>query len=248
MDGNLALWKHDDHLASLRPDANKFRGPGFEPITFKLEKITTPELVDRKGRLLPTVQAVAISEREEEQQAEEAEHDEDQLLEELDRDPDRSVADLARACGWLLSNGEPHKSKTDRVLTRLVADKLIKKVRGRRYRSTPEGKKALKALKGDDDETEQRIEDRSGALSKKPFHPLRGMKQRDTVPCAYCGKIGHVYGFADGRLPSGQRHHAHLHAECAEPYFTGKPKPGATGNGGDITSDHDSLSFDEQPL
>jgi len=223
MDGNLTLWKHDDNLVTLRPDANKFRGPGFEPITFRLEKITTPELVDRKERQLPTVQAVAISEREEEQQAAEAEHDEDQLLDELNRNSNRSVAKLARACNWFFVNGEPYKSKAQRVLDRLEKAKLVKKVRGRHWCLTPEGKKALKG--DDDDETEQRIDDRSGAHSKKPFHALRGMKQGDTVPCAYCGKAGDVYKFADGRLPKGKRHHAALHADCAEPFFAGKPKP-----------------------
>jgi hypothetical protein len=29
------------------------------------------------------------------------------------------------------------------------------------------------------------------------------MKQRETVPCAYCGRTGEVYKFADGRLPKG---------------------------------------------
>jgi hypothetical protein len=217
MDGNLTAWRHDETLVELHH--NKFRGPGFEPITFKLEKITTPKLVDSKGRELPTVQAVAISEREEAEQEASAEGEEDKLMAELYSNPNRSVADLARACGWLLANGEPHKSKIDRVLTRLRIAKLAKKVRGRRWRLTDEGRKLVEQ----DDET---IEDRSGAVgSKKAFHALRGMKQRNTIPCAYCGRTGDVYKFADGRLPKGQRHHADLHEGCAEDFFNGKPKP-----------------------
>jgi DNA-binding MarR family transcriptional regulator len=230
MDGNLTLWKHDENLITLH-HSDKFRGPGFEPITFKLEKITTHKLVDRKGREIPTVYAVAISEQEEEAQEASAERDEDQLLAELAKNPKRSVADLARACGWLLINGEPHKSKVDRVLKRLQADKLVKRVRGKHWRLTPEAEKML-----EEEEEEQQAEDRSGArggMKAQPFHALRGMKQRPTVPCAYCGTTGEVYKFADGRLPKGQRHHADLHAGCAEPYFTGKrkPKPADGGSG-----------------
>jgi hypothetical protein len=227
MDGNLTAWRHDETLVELHH--NKFRGPGFEPITFKLEKITTPKLVDSKGRELPTVQAVAISEREEAEQEAGAEREEDELLAALSSDPDRSIADLARACGWLLAGGEPHKSKLDRVLNRLRVAKLIKKVRGRHWRLTDEGRKLI-----DDDEA---IEDRSGAVgSKKPFHALRGMKQRPTVPCAYCGRTGDVYKFADGRIPKGQRHLSDLHEDCAEAYFTGRPKPQNGGPRPDLLS------------
>jgi hypothetical protein len=118
-----------------------------------------------------------------------------------------SIADLARACGWAFANGEPYKSKVQRVIARLQADKLVKVIRGRRYRLTDEGRKAA----GEDDKTETTIEDRAGAVgSKKAFHALRGMKQRPTVPCAFCGQTGDVYKFADGRQPKGQRHHADL--------------------------------------
>jgi DNA-binding MarR family transcriptional regulator len=222
MDGNLTLWKHDENLITFH-HSDKFRGPGFEPITFKLEKITTDKLVDRKGRKIPTVHAVAISEQEEEAQEASAERDEDQLLAELAKNPKRSIADLARACGWLLADDEPHKSKVDRVLKRLQADKLVKRVRGKHWQVTDAGKELL-----EEEEEEERAEDRSGApggKKVKPFHALRGMKQRPTVPCAYCGTTGEVYKIADGRVPLGQRHHADLHAGCAEAYFTGKPSP-----------------------
>jgi hypothetical protein len=224
MDGNLTLWKHDENLVTLH-HSDKFRGPGFEPITFKLDKITTTSLVDGKGRLIPTVLAVAISGKEEEEQEANAERDEDELLAALTGKKALSIADLARACGWMMATGEPYKSKVDRVMRRLQADRLVKVVRGRRYRLTDEGRKAA-GVAAEDDETEQKVEDRSGAVgSKKAFHALRGMKQRPTVPCAYCGATGDVYKFADGRLPKGQRHHADLHAICTEAFFTGKSKP-----------------------
>jgi DNA-binding PadR family transcriptional regulator len=141
----------------------------------------------------------------------------------------RSIADLARACSWLLANGEPHKSKVDRVMRRLKDDQLIKRVRGRKYQLTDKGRKEAGLDDDDDnDEIEKTIEDRSGAVSEKPFHALRGMKQRNTVPCAFCGQTGDVYKFADGRVPKGKRHYADLHLEHAEPFFTGQPKPKKT--------------------
>src|SRR5262249_56052775 len=103
IDGNLTAWRHDDDLIEFHHSPFKFRGPGFEPITFRIEKITTTKLVDSKGRLLPTVRAVHISEQEEEQQSANVRKDEAQLLLELYRDPDRSQADLARTWGFTLA-------------------------------------------------------------------------------------------------------------------------------------------------
>jgi hypothetical protein len=60
--------------------------------------------------------------------------------------------------------------------------------------------------------------DRSGAV-----YALQGMKQPETVPCAYCGQTGDVYQFADGRLPKDRRQYSALHAGCAEAFFTGLP-------------------------
>jgi hypothetical protein len=63
VDGNLTIWRKDTKLIEM--SHNKMRGPGFEPMTFKLETLTSPKLVDKKGREIPTVQAVLISEAEE---------------------------------------------------------------------------------------------------------------------------------------------------------------------------------------
>jgi hypothetical protein len=207
--------------------SDKFRGPGFEPITFKLEKITTDKLVDGKKRQIPTVHAVAITGQEEEEQEANAEREEDELLAALTGKKALSIADLARACDWKFANGEPYKSKVQRVLGRLKSAKpaLVKQERNRRWALTEEGRKAAGVDDEEDDETERTVEDRSGAPGKKPFHALRGMKQRPTVPCAYCGTTGEVYKIADGRQPKGQRRHADLHAGCAEAFFTGQPKP-----------------------
>ena len=189
MDGNLTLWKHDDNLVTLH-HSDKFRGPGFEPMTFKLEKITTTKLVDSKGRLIPTVHAVAITEQEEAQQEASAEQEEDQLLAALAGPKALSIADLARVCSWLLPDGGPYKNKVQRVLDRLLREKLVKKVRGRRWRLTDEGRKA--AGVGKEDEDEQRSQDRGGAGPRKRkskiIHCACGAVNNSTATnCTNCG-------------------------------------------------------------
>ena len=123
VDGNLTLWKHDGILLDLH-HTDKLRGPGFEPISLRLETVTTTRLMDKKGRIIPTVRAVWISDSETARETEEARGDEDALLKVMLK-PGQSIADLANACGWHMSSGEPYKSKVQRVIKRLEKDKLV---------------------------------------------------------------------------------------------------------------------------
>jgi hypothetical protein len=142
VDGNLTLWKHDGTLLDLH-HSDKLRGPGFEPISLRLETITTTRLTDKKGRLIPTVRAVWISDDEIERETEQSRSDEDALLQAL-LIPSQSIADLATACGWQTSPGEPHKSKVHRVMKRLATDKLVIKKRGT-WKITDAGRKTIEA-------------------------------------------------------------------------------------------------------
>jgi hypothetical protein len=128
VDGNLTLWKHDGVLLDLH-HGDKLRGPGFEPISLRLETVTTTRLTDKKGRLMPTVRAVWISDAETERETEDARGDEDTLLRAMLM-PNLSIADLANACGWRTSTGDPYKSKVQRILKRLEKDKLANTKRG----------------------------------------------------------------------------------------------------------------------
>ena len=93
---------------------------------------------------MPTVRAVHISEAEEATQAQHVRRDEDRVLASLLAEPDRSVAKIARACGWLLQNGDPYKS---RALERLGKEspKLISKARGQHVATEPGKEAARKA-------------------------------------------------------------------------------------------------------
>jgi hypothetical protein len=123
VDGNLTLWKHDGALLDLH-HSDKLRGPGFEPISLRLETVKTARLTDKKGRIMPTVRAVWISEAETERETESARGEDDALLCAL-LVPDQSIAGLAKACDWFTSTGEPYKSKVQRVLKRLEKRKLV---------------------------------------------------------------------------------------------------------------------------
>ena len=66
--------------------------------------------------------------------------DEDQLLWLMKQQPELSTANMAETLGWFYSNGEPNKSKVERVMKRLAKDKLTKKVRDE-WQLTKEGEK-----------------------------------------------------------------------------------------------------------
>ena len=66
--------------------------------------------------------------------------DEDTLLNALIKSG-QSLGDLAKACNWLLPDGQPYKSKVTRTLKRLMEDKLVVLKRGEHV-LTDAGKKA----------------------------------------------------------------------------------------------------------
>jgi AAA domain len=133
MDGNLTIWKpNSEDIATLHH--GKIRGPGFDPLSFKVEPITKADkLRDSKGRQMPTVRAVPISQAEEERVEFRAADDENLVMEHLLRLPEQnSQAGIAAALGWRMKSGEPHKVRVARILERLSKQKpaLIRMERG----------------------------------------------------------------------------------------------------------------------
>jgi hypothetical protein len=145
MDGNFTLWAEGDRETTELHWAGKLRGPSFDPITFALERGTCPELVDAKGRLIPSVWAcLATADRAERATARQHE-DEDAVLITMNNAPVGSFATWAKHLGWLLPNGEPAKSRVERTLHRLKAEKLVTQKRGR-WLLTAAGKKEAEQL------------------------------------------------------------------------------------------------------
>ena len=63
----------------------------------------------------------------------------------LQNAPDCSIAAWGKSLGWILSNGEPAKSRVHRALERLKAEKLVTQ-RRERWVLTNSGKKEAKRL------------------------------------------------------------------------------------------------------
>jgi hypothetical protein len=138
MDGNLTVWKHEDMIELHH---GKMRGPGFEPMNFRLETIRTPRLVDAKGRELPTVQAVTITRSEEDSQTAKVVEDEDKVMAVLLSDPEASLADIAEACGWRNDRGELLRARVQRVISRLEKSKPAQVRKNRnKWELTEDGK------------------------------------------------------------------------------------------------------------
>lgn len=141
IDGNLTLWAGAEKQTTLHWQG-KFRGPEFEPLTFEIVTVTSPDVKDSEGRLMPSVIARPVTDM----QIENAEGAQNRKLAEvmnyIARNPRSSQASIARGCGLTSPSGTPQKSTTSRICKRLEDEKLIKKVL-EKYEATAAGKKHI---------------------------------------------------------------------------------------------------------
>jgi hypothetical protein len=154
VDGNLTLFMTGDDTVEL--SHTKMRGPGFQPITFKIEPITTPKLADKAGRLIPTVRAVPMTAAQEQEQDLDFTHDREVLLVALLQYPDYNYAQLAEHLRWFHggrsgeANQAPHKVKVMRAI-KYIEEKgrpaLIKRNMDKPF-LTEEGIKAAQKIHG----------------------------------------------------------------------------------------------------
>jgi hypothetical protein len=146
VDGNLTLWAETPEQ-SLLHHAGKFRGPEFEPLTFKLETAFCDLVVNDEGELMPSVIASPIGEFEAEAQVKQQETDENVLLAIIATNSPLSFGQMAHKANWLSKDGQPAKSKVSRLCHTLHGHKMLTKVRDH-YRITSAGRKEI----GFDDE------------------------------------------------------------------------------------------------
>jgi hypothetical protein len=144
IDGNLICSKVDS-VVTLHWCV-KHRGPEFTPLQFELHTVTTDRLRDSRGRFIPSVVAVPLSDRERQHAEAGSRQDEDRLLLEIDNDRRHNMVELAMVMNWTMQDGKPYKVKVKRVADRLQAAKLVTSARGI-YTTTPAGKKEAKRLK-----------------------------------------------------------------------------------------------------
>jgi hypothetical protein len=131
VDGNLTLWKNSGTgIVSLHWQG-KLRGLDFEPLNFRLDSISSPDLLDAKGRqfLLPVLRPCDAASA---QQREAAETNLDiELLRTMIAEPDGSQEDWGRAIGR-------SKSSVNARLQKLKASKLCRR-RPRQVAGHPKG-------------------------------------------------------------------------------------------------------------
>ena len=142
VDGNLTLWADGDGATSLHWQG-KFRGPEFEPLTFKIETAFSDRVVDADGRKMPSVVAGPMSDMEVEITQATNESDENVLLAIVGHNKGVSVSTMAKKANWKTQAGVPHKSKVARLLVRLAEDKLVTRYRGTKYAITDKGRDVL---------------------------------------------------------------------------------------------------------
>jgi hypothetical protein len=137
VDGNLTV-KNNGSVVELHWQG-KFRGADFAPLSFQLKTATHQRLKDSKGRHIKTVIANTS-------QRKASRIKEDQMLLVIDEHPRASLADLAKAAGWLLKNGEPNKMAAKRTIAALKSAKLVEN--GRNGPAiTEKGKAEVKRLR-----------------------------------------------------------------------------------------------------
>jgi hypothetical protein len=213
VDGNLTCTISDSAIEVHWQ--GKFRGPDFAPLSFVVKSVTHQDLKDSKRRLIPTVIAECLSEQAQEDMARSARYHEDQLLAEIEHSPNVSQAELAKALGWSMKDGQPYKSMVKRRAAKLLAAKLITQDRDG-YEITPKGRKALKKDNSEDSPKDAAKDARKDA--PKPFSIKKLGLAPSGCECAECHSYDPpIYRIRDGRYPDGEI--AMLHEGCAQEWF-----------------------------
>lgn len=140
VDGNVALRRQDNLIVASA--LGKFRGPEFAPLSFELETVTHPRLIDSRGRPIKTVIAKHVTMDGAERLEAQAEVDADRVLRAIDRHPRARLTDLAKDLGWFLRDGSPHHMKVKRAAVILAKAKLVEERRDR-WALTAKGQKEL---------------------------------------------------------------------------------------------------------
>ena len=141
IDGNLTGYNREN-ICEVHWQG-KFRGVDFSPMSFLLTPGTSEKLKDSKGRPLWTVTARPLEQNEKATHEAAGARNENHVLKALVVQPGSSIADIAKALGWLYANGDPDKSRVQRALKALADDGLAKK-KGDHWEATKAGKNRLK--------------------------------------------------------------------------------------------------------
>jgi hypothetical protein len=128
-DGNLTLWAENGRIDF---GWNKARGPEPEKRFFWIDKLGSPDILDRNGRqpLLPVIRAMSTETADQRDQADA--NTGVALLRAMIAEPDATQAEWAKAIGR-------DKSRINRKLQKLKEFKLVEERLGGKWRVTPKG-------------------------------------------------------------------------------------------------------------
>jgi hypothetical protein len=132
-DGNLTLWAED---GSIKLHFNRVRGPEFEPRFYRIEKLSSPDILDDEGRqiLLPVLHSISDQTAEQRRAAKGA----------IDLDLLRSLANEPSLSGRerALNLGIAESTLRGR-LEALKKSKFVEQGADKRYRLTTKGRKEI---------------------------------------------------------------------------------------------------------
>lgn len=130
LDGNLTLWKTDE---VLELGWTKLRGPSFESPMFRLEAVTIRGLYDTDGHPVASVAVKPLAEGDVETAEAAVRTEEDRVLEALAEGGKLTQVQVAESAGLFDSKGKPARWKAYRTLNKLIAERLVKRVRDRYF-------------------------------------------------------------------------------------------------------------------
>jgi AAA domain/Bifunctional DNA primase/polymerase, N-terminal len=150
VDGNVGSVKNADG-SIVTAAVGKFRGPEFPPLYFALRGITVPQLVDSKGKPVPTVIAEPISYGEVQRVEAKAEREDDKVLQLLCDKGAQKQAHVATAMDWRFRSkvagqpGDLNNKMAGKALKRLADQGLASETKGY-WTATPKGQKYLNVV------------------------------------------------------------------------------------------------------
>jgi hypothetical protein len=178
VDGNLVAIYDKRTMISEITTHGKWRGPEFNPFSFKMVPAQSEKLVDSKGKKIWTVYAEAISSEQQDAIEQQGHSNQDELLRAMMEQPGLSLNDLAKRLEWMTAvDGRPNKRRVQIEMEALKRNKLVEQRRDGHYTLTKKGGEEIKIASAI-----QVV--KPGAPSDTPKHKVPKKSGRTTKPKA----------------------------------------------------------------
>jgi AAA domain len=220
IDGNMTAVKAEDGTIELW-HTDKWRGPGFASMQFKLKTISTQELVDSKGRMIPTVSADWINRESEDQHAAVRKANNIAVLRGLL--DGLGTDEIARGAHWFLPSGEADRKKVHRICREALAKaRLVAQNQDNEWKLTPAGLKEAERLRdAGQKETQARARhDARYEAAEAAAETWRIVGPAPGERCAHCGRDDGIVFLIRHQFDGVSA--TPLHERCASAWFDKK--------------------------